>query len=284
MQNGTLPINKKLTISYIASKNMTDQKQVIIHLNGINFSNSLNRFWKVPIDELPPIVFLNLTGNDPKIKSYRTNYNYVKLIKKCIWSLKQKFPNIAKIYLTGESWGANLALLYVKKFPTSVAGVVCWNAPGKINSQLSAKSKIKNFKIAMIHLSSILFNTNSQCESGDMKLITDNEILLRIYNRPGAQNRGFANLDLAAWYAMRPSFRYLKKHFKSNKKLPITYIQTKQDCYYTLNMKKINKFISYANDVNKIIIQDKGMHLLSLDMNGNDKIIWDQIKLMIGAN
>jgi hypothetical protein len=26
------------------------------------------------------------------------------------------------------------------------------------------------------------------------------------------------------------------------------------------------------------------MHLLSLDMNGNDKIIWDQIKLMIGAN
>jgi hypothetical protein len=38
-------------------------------------------------------------------------------------------------------------------------------------------------------------------------------------------------------------------------------------------MKKINKFISYANDANKIIIQDKGMHLLSLDMNGNDKII-----------
>ena len=280
MENGILTINKRIEINYIASKNITGQKQAIIHLNGINFSNSLNRFWKMPIDELPPFIFLNLPGNDPKIKPYRTNKNYIKLLKKCILSLKQKFPSIENFYLTGESWGANLALLYAKKFPNSIAGIVCWNAPSKVNTSLATKSKFQNFKTGMIHLSSILFNTNSQCESGNMSLITDNETLLRIYNRPGSQNRGFANLDIAAWYAMRPSFRYLKKHFKSNNKLPITYIQTKQDCYYALNMKKINKFISYANNVNKIIIQDKGMHLLALDMNGNDKIIWNQIKLM----
>ena len=73
MENGIITINKKLIINYIASKNISDQMQVVIHLNGINFSNSLNRFWKMPIDELPPIIFLNLPGNDPKIKPYRTN-------------------------------------------------------------------------------------------------------------------------------------------------------------------------------------------------------------------
>ena len=284
MENGIIAINKKLVINYITSKNISDQKQVVIHLNGINFSNSLNRFWKMPIDELPPIIFLNLPGNDQKIKAYRTNKSYIKLIKKCILNLKQTFPNIKNVYLTGESWGANLSLLYAKKYPNSIAGVICWNAPSKVNTKLSAKSRVQNLKIGMAHLLSILFNTNSRCLTGDMKLITDNQILLRIYNRSGAENWGFVNLDLAAWYAMRPSFKYLKKHFKSNNKLPITYIQTKQDCYYALNIKKINKFINYANNVNKIIIQDKGMHLLSLDTNGNDKIIWDQIKLMTRVN
>ena len=284
MENGIITINRKLIINYIASKNISDQMQVVIHLNGINFSNSLNRFWKMPIDELPPIIFLNLPGNDPKIKPYRTNKNYIKLIKKCILNLKQKFQNIKNFYLTGESWGANLALLYAKKYPTSIAGIICWNAPSKMNTRLSAKSNAQNLKIGMVHLLSILFNTNSRCLTGDMKSITDNEILLRISNKPGYEKQGFVNLDLAAWYAMRPSFKYLKKHFKTNNKLPITYIQTKQDCYYELNIKKINKFISYANNVNKIIIQDKGMHLLSLDTNGNDKIIWDQMKLMTGVN
>ena len=81
---------------------------------------------------------------------------------------------------------------------------------------------------------------------------------------------------------MKPSYRYLKRHFKSNKKLPIIYIQTKRDCYYELNVNKLNKIVKFSNGKNRIIFQDEGMHLLSLDTNGNDKIIWNQIKLMIG--
>ena len=46
--------------------------------------------------------------------------------------------------------------------------------------------------------SSVYPTMNSRCLTGDMKSITDNEILLRISNKPGDEKQGFVNLDLAA--------------------------------------------------------------------------------------
>ncbi len=280
MEDSIITINKKLQISYLKTKDIVNAKQVVIHLNGINLSNSLNKFWKIPINELPAFLFLNLPGNDPKLKPYRSNKKYLKIINGFICALKQEFPKIQKIFMTGESWGASLALLYAKKYSKSIDGVVCWNAPSKIMSEASSKTKAQIFKIGMQHLACILFNTNSRSLTGDMKLLTNNDILLRIYRSHGTKNLGFTRLNLAAWFSMKPSYRYLEKHFKLNKKLPIVYIQSKQDCYFEYNAIKLNKIIKFSNDKNKIILQDEGMHLLSLDKNGNDKIIWDQIKLM----
>ncbi len=281
MEDSIITINKKLKINYLKTKDLVNEKQVIIHLNGINFSNSLNRFWKMPINELPAFLFLNLPGNDPKLKPYKSNKKYLKIINGFIGALKKEFPKIQKIYITGESWGANLALLYAKKYSKSIDGVICWNAPSKINSKISPKTKTQNFKIGIQHLSGLIFNTNSRCLTGDMKLLTNNNILLRIYACQGTKNLGFTRLNLAAWFSMKPSYKYLEKHFKLNKELPIVYIQTKQDCYYELNADKLNKINKFSNDKNKIILQNEGMHLLSLDINGNDKIIWNQIKSMI---
>ena len=283
MEDSIITINKKLKIKYLKSKNITNEKQVIIHLNGINFSNSLNRFWRIQVEEFPPFLFLNLPGNDPNLKPYRTNRKYLKIIKDFINAFKKEFPRIEKFYITGESWGANLALLYARKFPNSIAGVVCWNAPSKINTKLSPKSKLNNFNIGMRHILCFLLNINFRCFTGDMNQITNNEILLRIYQQQCKLKLGFARLDLAVWFAMKSSFRYLKNHFRLNIKLPIVYIQTKQDCYYKLNIKKLNSIIQYSNNTNKIIIQNQGMHLLSLDTNDNDKIIWKEIKLMVGS-
>ncbi|MBP5256765.1 MAG: alpha/beta hydrolase [Mycoplasma sp.] len=284
MEDSIITINKRLKITYLKSKNIVNETQVIIHLNGINFNNSLNRFWKIQVEEFPPFLFLNLPGNDPNLKPYRTNWKYLKIIKGFIDAFKNEFPKIEKFYITGESWGANLALLYAKKFSNSIAGVVCWNAPSKINTKLSQKSKLDNLNIGIQHILCFLLNINFRCFTGDMNQITNNEILLRIYHQQCKLKLGFTRLDLAVWYAMKPSFRYLKKHFKSNMNLPIVYIQTKEDCYYKLNIKKLNKIIQYSNNTNKIIIQEQGMHLLSLDVNDNDKIIWKEIKLMVRGN
>ena len=103
MEDSIITINKKLKIKYLKSKNITNEKQVIIHLNGINFSNSLNRFWRIQVEEFPPFLFLNLPGNDPNLKPYRTNQKYLKIIKDFINTFKKEFPRIEKFYITGES-------------------------------------------------------------------------------------------------------------------------------------------------------------------------------------
>ena len=128
------------------------------------------------------------------------SYNSQDYMEHCINSLLIGGEDVEIIIIDDGSTDntGKIADDYAKKYPTSIAGIICWNAPSKMNTRLSAKSNAQNLKIGMVHLLSILFNTNSRCLTGDMKSITDNEILLRISNKPGDEKQGFVNLDLAA--------------------------------------------------------------------------------------
>jgi len=282
MKKIDLKVSEKLTLGCLLSNEISKAKKVIIHLNGVNFPNSFNRFWKIPNDLGATFVFINLPGNDINLKPSKYNKYYLEIINQSILTLKSMYPNIEKVYITGESWGANLALLFAKKYRDTIDGVLCWNAPSKIVTSVSIFNTWQKVVIGFRHFLCILFNTNTYCPVGNMQKLTNNPIILRVFTASKTPVNGFTRLDLAAWYSMIPAFRYLKKHFKSNYSLPITYIQTEYDCYYSKNIKKLNKIKMYSNDHNKITFQKEGMHLLSIDPYGNDQIIWKELKKMLG--
>ena len=282
MKKIDLIVGKKLTLNCLLSNEISKTNTIIIHLNGINFSNSYNRFWKIPADLNATFVFIDLPGNDVNLKSSKYNNYYLKIINQSISVLKSMYQNIKKVYMTGESWGANLSLLFAKKYPDKIDGVLCWNGPSKVNTSISTFTTWQKIVIGMRHLLCALFNTNTLCPIGNMAKLTDNPIVLRVFLSSKTPINGFTRLDLAALYSMFPAFHYLKKHFKYGKSLPITYIQTENDCYYKKNIKKLNKIKMYSNDHNRIIFQKGGAHLLSVDPNGNDQIIWKELKRMIG--
>ena len=282
MKKIDLKVSEKLTLNCLLSNEISETNTIIIHLNGINFSNSFNRFWKIPEDLNATFVFIDLPGNDVNLKPSKFNRYYLKIINQSISALKSMYPNIKKVYMTGESWGANLSLLFAQKYPDKIDGVLCWNGPSKVNTSLSTFNTRQKMAIGMRHFLCVLFNTNTFCPIGNVTKLTDNPIVLRIFLSSKTPITGFTRLDLAAWYSMIPAFRYLKKHFKSRNSLPITYIQTENDCYYEKNINILNKIKIYSNDRNRIVFQKGGAHLLSVDPNGNDQIIWKELKRMIG--
>ena len=282
MKKIDLKVGEKLTLNCLLSNEISEAKTIIIHLNGINFSSAFNRFWKIPTDLNATFAFIDLPGNDVNLKSSKYNRYYLKIINQSISVLRSMYQNIQKVYMTGESWGANLSLLFAKKYTDKIDGVLCWNGPSRVDTSLSTFNTWQKMVIGMRHFLCVLFNTNTFCSVGNITKLTDNPIILRIFTSSKTPVNGFTRLDLAAWYSMFPAFHYLKKHFKSNLNLPITYIQTENDCYYKKNIKKLNKIKVYSNDHNRIVFQKGGEHLLSVDPNGNNQIIWKELKRMIG--
>lgn len=103
MKKIDLKVSEKLTLNCLLSNEISETNTIIIHLNGINFSNSFNRFWKIPEDLNATFVFIDLPGNDVNLKPSKFNRYYLKIINQSISALKSMYPNIKKVYMTGES-------------------------------------------------------------------------------------------------------------------------------------------------------------------------------------
>jgi hypothetical protein len=132
----------------------------------------------------------------------------------------------------------------------------------------------------MKHLISYFFGINFKYVHNNISLITNNKKVINIVNNLNQRDRFYGStlLNIAVFKSMYKSFKFLKKCFiKSNKFKHIIYIQSKNDIYFKNNYKKLKKCLPFVNLNNKIILNNDGFHLLSLDPNHNDDVIWNEV-------
>lgn len=278
-----LPSLKKLEIPYCLHGDIASSSSIVIHLNCANASSSISKLFKLPKEKNYCFLSLDLPGHGESLnKSYRWNCNYLKVIKAFICQIKETYKNIYKVFLSGESWGANLAIMFCDKYKYLINGITCWNAPSKIINIKEGNKK--KFDIILKHIVTFLFNIRYQTTAYNIQQLTDNKIFLRIWKMNLKARNSDAKINIAAWISMLPAWTKLKKQFKQSDTTPITYIQSKQDIYFKSNNKWIKKINTHDHGINKLIIINQGMHLLSLDPCGNDKVIWDEIQNMVNKN
>lgn len=287
--NDFLIIENKYKIPFAYNSDLEKNNKVVIHLLPANTDLGLANFYNIPKNTNYAFVIPQLPGNTSDEYKPKKFYKfYLRIINEFIKQLTSKYPNIKKILISGESWGANLAILMAKYYQYNV---ICWNAALSIvnTTKFDKNNVAKNIKKENVvklffkHALTFLFNINLYCCPNSLEILTDNERFKNLINLLRQRKKSFSSvrINIATWMSMHPAYKYLIKHFKKNMNSNIIYIQTQNDIYFHKNFKKIAKAKKYQNDTNKIIIQDKGMHLLGIDANGNDKIIWDNINLLI---
>ena len=83
------------------------------------------------------------------------------------------------MYLSGESWGANLAILFCHKHHNLISGIVCWNAPNWIvQTEDLSKTRESTWSVGIKHIITLLTNINFKARVGDLSGLTDNKIIL----------------------------------------------------------------------------------------------------------
>lgn len=283
MQEFNIQISKKYNIPCTYCGDITQTSKVVLHLNSANTNNTIINYFHIPKEKNYCFVCPNLPGNsfESKYSSLSNNNSYIKIIVKIINKIKEIYPNVKQVYLSGESWGANLAILFCHKHHNLISGIVCWNAPNWIvQTEDLSKTRESTWSVGIKHIITLLTNINFKARVGDLSGLTDNKIFERIYN-VALSKRNYINcdvrIDIAVFKSMFFTYRYLKKHFKKNIQTPLIYIQTKNDAYYCRNIKKLQKIAKYQKQPNEIIFCENGYHMLTYDMKGNDKVIWDNL-------
>lgn len=100
-----LQISKKYNIDCVCVGDILSTKNVVLHLNSANTDNLIINYFHVPNNRNYCFICPNLPGNsfESKYHSLRRNSSYLKIISQIIDKLKENYPNIKNIYLTGES-------------------------------------------------------------------------------------------------------------------------------------------------------------------------------------
>lgn len=284
MEKIKLLVGKKTVIDCLSNKELNKTRNLVIHIPAVYMSCSCMRYFNIPYEYNFTVLCVELIkNNNNNLKETRYNRYYLNIIHSIINKIKSLYPNIKKIILTGESWGANLAMIYARKYFNNIDGIVCWNGCRKVITILDEKSRRHNFFTnAWKHVLSLLFNCNFYSTRGNISQLTDNDIFIRLskIKKMNLEANTSSRVNLAVWFSMRPAWKSLKKIFKMNQKLPFTYIQSQQDVYYKVNKFDVEKIKKNSNGYNNLILVKKGYHLLSLDQYNNDQIIWKSINKM----
>lgn len=248
--------NEPFPVFYISPKNISNK--MIFYIPGLNGNGIMIKYWNTSLsDNFYLVSFDPRAQGESKAKSSRLYKRYLKDINEIIIAFKNKY-NIDDVYIIGESWGSALASLYLKKYK-NIKGIFIWNMPCKLIDVSEEKKWIK-FKRNLKIIFTFLFFINTNDLAPFNKKLTNNKTLIRtveIFRRKKISNK----VVIASWRSFKPAWNFLLKNHKS---INFKYIQSKEDVLIDFN--KVNRLSKISN---KIVILDKGYHILSFDENVN---------------
>lgn len=257
-------------------------KNIFLYLNTANGNKSVSKFWKLPEFEHSCLYIIDLPGHgDCKIKSSKHWKFYVKCISETIYRIRREFRNIINVYLVGESFGANLAILTVKKHSEQVDSCIAINPPLRVRNPKHDK-KIKDDADSFISLVfkyavTITTNINTYTIPHGIEQLTSNPVFLRVWHMSAETKKQDTRINLACWWSMDNTRKYILSHYKHNGIPPIWIISSKKDFYYCKNQKTFDKISIVNNFNNKLFLLEEGEHFLDLDKNNCCKL-WEIVK------
>lgn len=255
--------NDKFPTYYIPSNKPS--KKMIIFVPGLNGNGVLINYFNEEIcNDFHLFSFDGRAQAENKSKPYRSYKKFLKDIDAIVDYVKDEY-NVDEIYLTGESWGAGLCLLYDHIYG-KVKKVFCWNCPKEVVNTSKQKFKdafVRNIKM----LCTFLFSINTYDNQDFVDELTNNKVLLRtikIYRNKKLSNK----VILAAWRSFKPAWKVIEKKLVNN----FRYIQSGDDILF--NKARIDEIKSNIN----IIYYEHGTHILSFDNLMSKQLFSDLIK------
>ncbi|MGL4616779.1 MAG: alpha/beta fold hydrolase [Mycoplasmoidaceae bacterium] len=235
---------------------------------GLNGSAKFIKYLNYPcFDNVDFICYDQRAQSKNKLKPSMWHTTYINDMNLVINEYLKQNPNIKKLYIIGESWGASIAFLYKKKYPKNIDGVLGWNMPYEVidTSKKQRNNTILKFKVALTLFTGI--NTNgATILSHDT---TNNKAIQKLIL--SSRNKLISNkVIIASWRSFKRAWRYFLKNPDEN----FVYIQTGED-----NMKS-KRLFKDGKKYKNVIMYEKGTHLLSFDINVADKL-FDEIKEFI---
>ncbi len=278
MQSNTLNIEiSKGIIPAIVYGDINNASNIFLHLNIANGSKDFSKFWRLPEFKKSCVIIVDLPGHgDCNIKSSQFIGYYLKVINNTISKIKTTYQNVTKVYLTGESFGADLAILFIKKYPNGVNGCVSINPPLKLKNPKHIKGQSKadsTFKLSCKYIFTLLTNINTYSIPHGIDQLTSNQTFLRVWSMFSASKKQDTRINLACWKAMYKAKRYLVNHFKNSATPNIYLIDTKTEFYYLKNKKTLDYLLTKVYN-NKVYLLDGGDHLLTIDQIWQTKV-WE---------
>ena len=259
---------------------------VVIYLHGLNGSKDSLHFLRRHLTNAHIIGYdARACGKNLNEPSIHVN-NAVNDLALLIQTLKQdlSYLNIKRFYLTGESFGAAVCLIYCKKFQ-DVQGILIWNLPCKI-IDVTDTPKTKQLKVALPLMWTLLTNlpTYDYAPSPVEKLSNNRTLILAtklIKQKTLNDNRNI----IAAWLGNHHGWNtMLSKSFMQKTTARIIYISSEQDPLR--DHKKVNRLDAILNSFpqNRILHYDLkiGTHVLIYDIN-MDEFILKGIEILVDA-
>lgn len=244
----------------------------LIFFNGLNGTKSMINYFNFPVFEDKWLFTFDNRAQGENYNYPSKKYNkYVNDAIKIIEYFIEQNSNITKWYLFGESWGgAIISLLHKKKINPKIKGLFFWNMPCKIvntNPRKGIKSFINNVKVITTFLFSIPLKTDNPINPK----LTNNKMLLRVIKM---YEKHLINVGpiIASWKSFKPAWKYL---LKNHNNINFRYVQSMEDVMK--DEKMFNKLKNYSN---KVVLFNKGFHILSFDKN-QDIPLFDELDKFI---
>lgn len=252
-----------IPLLYVKPKTVNEKSCVLIFVGGIAQTNGLACYMDNKIFDTNYLVsYEKMAHGENKNPPSQYRNKFIKELDCVVDWVKKNFPN-KKIFLIGESWGAGINFIYLKKFKEKINGTFNWNMPTKIiNPQ---KQPFKKFWVsAWKEIATLLFNVNLilPIEPNHRDALTQNEFLKRVSKMTYEESvNSSSKLTVAVWKFFGPSRRFLLKNC-NNKNFNFVYVQSGQDAL--INKKFVKKLKAKA-DSDHFVYLETGYHILSME-------------------
>lgn len=268
-----------IPVACVAPKNISDSSCVFVYSSGLwsTISTSLylnndfyNNHWFITYDKMAH------GQNQNKPSQYRKPY-INELYEVVKWA-KNSFPN-RKIYLLGESWGAAISLIFLKKYGNLVDGVVGWNTPFRPKDSEKNTFKVK-LECAIKEIFTIVTQVTVTLPAVQKTRdkVSRNELFIRVMSLKPIETQN-SKSTISVWRFMHSSKHFLKRNGR-NKNMNYLYIQSGQDalCDY-----KLFKRITKNSNQDHVYYMPTGYHVLSLEPVESNQL-YDKINEFINRS
>lgn len=277
----TLKLNIPYEIELVTINPIKKANSMCLFIGGLNNDKSSIKYLNNPLfDDKYLYCFNHRQWDDNTQKSSKKPNIYLDDVYNVVQELKKLHKDL-RVYLLGESFGAGLAIMYAKKYPTSYDHVFAWNMPYGI-SKTGDETKKQQLSTGFKMLLTFFFNASTKSLAFFPEKLTNNKILLRAIKVNNQGKESDNRVVVAAWVALRKGWWLLLQNLASND-FKVTYIQGENDALKSKKMiNKLNK--KYPLLINKkYYLLEKGTHILAFDVEA-DKMLFEIIEKTINQH